>query len=266
MERYGPGHRERLRKRAQQGVDALRPHEIVELVLFFAVPRADVSDVARAMVAALGSPYEVFHAGPDRLMQIPGVTKGMAEWCAMTGELMDAYSDIRRSDLPRLWRCRDVIGYLSGRWRSVPAPQCRVLYLDYDARIMMHDAVCVSLYWWDGRCVRRIVEQALLLQAQRAILVQFVGTGPVTPEAEDREHLVSLARTLRAVEVELMDCLLVGEQGFYSMSVDDGMERARMDSELPWLHECYRGAEPAHEDIEGAWMDEQDRSVHEGEP
>ena len=119
MEQYWLGHRERLRLRAEKdGLEALRPHEILELVLFYAVPRADVAEVARALVGAMGSPQAVFHAPRDALLAVPGVTRAMADWLMLTGEMIDAYSVIEPGDQLRIWgSCRGA-GGLSPR-RSV---------------------------------------------------------------------------------------------------------------------------------------------------
>lgn len=157
----------------------------------------------------------------------------------MTGEVIDAYSAVDRSEQLRLWRFRDVIAFLSERWRDVPAPRCWVLYTDYDDRLMTHTDLCDSLHWADPMYTREIVEDALALQARHAILVMFVGTGPLELEKPDRDYMVALARTLRAIDVELLDCVMVGEQGYFSMNVDGGMETVRRESDAPALHERY---------------------------
>ena len=252
MAQYWLGHRERLRLRAEKdGLEALRPHEILELVLFYAVPRADVAEVARALVGAMGSPQAVFHAPRDALLAVPGVTRAMADWLMLTGEMIDAYSVIEPGDQLRIWRYRDLLGFLSGRWRSVPAPQCWMIYTDYDDRLMTYTVVCDSLHWADSLCTREMIEEALALQARHAFLILFIGAEGLELSQEDRDSLVSLARTLRAIDVELMDCVLVGEQGFYSLSVEGGMELVHRESPLPALHERYCARE---EQLDGGFV------------
>ena len=69
------GHRERLRRRMErEGWDALRPHEMVELVLYHAVPRQDLSDISRVLVDRFGSVGGVFRASREELLAVDGVT------------------------------------------------------------------------------------------------------------------------------------------------------------------------------------------------
>src|SRR6201996_4716138 len=67
------GHRERLRERfLKGGADALPDYEMLELVLFAALPRRDTKPLAKALIARFGSFAEVIAAAPARLMEIPG--------------------------------------------------------------------------------------------------------------------------------------------------------------------------------------------------
>ena len=68
------GHRERLKKRAQEvGLTALPPHEVIELLLFYAVPRQDVNELAHALIDRFETVTGVLSAGEEELMKVPGV-------------------------------------------------------------------------------------------------------------------------------------------------------------------------------------------------
>ena len=89
------GHRERLRRRMErEGWDALRPHEMVELVLYHAVPRQDLSDISRVLVDRFGSVGGVFRASREELLAVDGVTPTLADCLLTTGRLMRAYYDM----------------------------------------------------------------------------------------------------------------------------------------------------------------------------
>jgi DNA repair protein RadC len=67
------GHRERLRDRFRKGgADALGEYELLELILFRAMPRRDVKPLAKALIARFGSFAEVVSARPERLREIEG--------------------------------------------------------------------------------------------------------------------------------------------------------------------------------------------------
>jgi len=69
------GHRERLRTRLREaGADAIADYELLELVLFRAIPRRDVKPLAKALMARFGSFAEVIAARPERLVEIDGMS------------------------------------------------------------------------------------------------------------------------------------------------------------------------------------------------
>src|SRR5512139_876024 len=68
------GHRERLRERLRKaGEDAVSDYELLELVLFRAIPQRDVKPLAKELVAKFGSFAEVMAAPRTRLKEIKGV-------------------------------------------------------------------------------------------------------------------------------------------------------------------------------------------------
>src|SRR5271169_3008659 len=71
------GHRERLRTRFREGgSDALADYELIELILFRAIPRRDVKPLAKTLIARFGSFAEVMAAPPARLAEIDGMSAG----------------------------------------------------------------------------------------------------------------------------------------------------------------------------------------------
>ncbi len=68
------GHRERLRRRFREGgADAIPDYELLELILFRAVPRRDTKPLAKAILARLGSSAEAMNAPDELLREVPGL-------------------------------------------------------------------------------------------------------------------------------------------------------------------------------------------------
>ena len=110
------GHRRRLRQRAaREGWEALRPHEMVELVLNHAVPRQNLSDIARALVARFGTVGGVFAADREALLSVEGMTPRLAEWVGLTGDLMRAYYNLHAESDIRLSCYQEVQAFLKSR-------------------------------------------------------------------------------------------------------------------------------------------------------
>lgn len=262
---YWAGHRERLRRRAKAGgLEALRPHEILETLLGYVVPRVDLSDVARALIDAFGSVEAVLDSDRDRLMAVPGVTRRMADWLLSTGELISAYCGIRQESQFRIWRYRDMLDFLAPRWRSVSAPQIQVIYTDYDDHLLCCMKLSDSLCCDDPACARELMENALVLEARYVYLVGYVGLEPLELYPGEIEHVQALGRLLSAIDVRLVDFVLVGELGFGSLCKEGRLEDLRMSPEAGRLRERYLGE--YDDDDEGIEYDDGDRPLYEGEP
>ena len=110
-EGYWLGHRERLRLRAEaDGLEALRPHELLELVLFYAVPRVDTADVARA-IAESGRNVALYTGNDDNIVsdlltvhrftvngeekRVPTVGGLLGHWGAWTSRAVEIFREIR---------------------------------------------------------------------------------------------------------------------------------------------------------------------------
>lgn len=237
---YWVGHRQRLRERAEsEGLENLRPYEVIELILFYAVPRQDMTETARNLVNTFGSVEGVLHAEPGQLMRVPGITRGMVEWLQVTRELVDAYLPLCGAGRTRVFRYCDVLQYLLPRWRAVRPPECWMIYTDFDDQVITHSVICHSLAWNAKSCLREIVREAVSSEARHAVLIMFVGTQPLEIEWDEVEEIMRFGRTLHAVEVELLDCVLVNESGFYSLAKHGKMERTLIDNAQRAVFERY---------------------------
>lgn len=240
MDEYWIGHRERLRQRAEdEGWDSLRPYEMIELILYYAVPRQDMNEAARALVNHFGSVYGVMNATKEELMEVRGVSAGMAEWLMRTAELMHAYEAIGPEEHFRIKKHGDAIDFVSRHKNSAQAPECWMLYMDFDNRLLTQTVLCKSLLWWEAEYVRQSIREALALHARYAILVEFKGTQALEMDSEEKGQLLQFSRALRGVEVELLDNILAGESGYASMNAKRQMDQIRNESFNLTLHERY---------------------------
>ena len=103
------GHREKMREKyARAGADAFLPHELLELLLFYAVPYRDVNPTAHRLIERFGSLSGVLSASKDELCEVPGIGEHAADLIAAVKETADAaYSERlpdRREDRDTLIR------------------------------------------------------------------------------------------------------------------------------------------------------------------
>ena len=234
------GHRERLRRRMErEGWEALRPHEMVELVLFRAVPRQDVSDVSRLLVDRFGTVGGVFSASREQLLAVPGMTPNLAEWIGLTGELMRAYRDMQGRGVVRLSCCQELLAYVGSMTDQRGDARLWAIYSDFNFNMITYSDLRKGKSWWDAANVRRMVVDAIGNGARYVYMVLWTEDEPLPLEGEDIARLESIATVLRGVELDLVDCLIVGRENMLSMNAEGKMERIRSESGCMALHERY---------------------------
>ena len=82
------GHRERLRRRfSAHGLESFADHEVLELLLFYAIPRQDTNPIAHRLMEQFGSLEAVLSAQPEHLGQVAGVGEGTALFLRLVGQI-----------------------------------------------------------------------------------------------------------------------------------------------------------------------------------
>ena len=213
------GHRSRMRQRVQsKGFEGLEPHEIIEFLLFYAIPRQDVNELAHRLIDRFGSVRDVLNAEIPELESVPGVGKRTARWLALVGEAAAACANLSAEDRPMLKNCMDAFRYAAQAERKLVPPCCVQLCLDSAGRLLYRRMICDSLSWGEPATLREALEDMLASQARCAILLVFAGERSLEPQEYDAEHAAGYAGTLRAADCELLDVILVGGGALNSMN------------------------------------------------
>ena len=213
------GHRERLRLRMERdGWETLKPYEMVELVLFYAVPRRNVSDVARRLVDRFETVGGVFMASREALMEVPGVSAAMAEWIGLTGELIRSYDALRNAGGIRLSCYQEVLDFLKPRMEIWKEARLWAVYADFNFGLITFSDIRKREEWWDAANTRQMMVRAINNGARYVYMVLWTGNGPADLDDEEIARLESIRVSLKAVDLDLADCLLVGDGGISSMN------------------------------------------------
>jgi DNA repair protein RadC len=215
------GHRMRMKLRFMNfGLESFDDHNVLELLLFFAVPRGDVNPIAHALMKRFGKLSNVFDAHIDELMKIDGIGENAATLIKLIPQISRRYlisravssNDIylRKSReagqylLPFFYGERDEVVYM-----VCLDCKCRVL----DCREMFRGSVNAA-----GVSIRKIVENALNFNATNVILAHNHTSGVAIPSSEDKVTTRMVAEALSAVEIQLVDHIVVADDDFVSMS------------------------------------------------
>lgn len=240
------GHRQRLRDRAAaEGLDGFEPHQVMELLLFYAIPRQDVSELAHRLIHEFGSVRKVLLASQDRLMAVEGVGKRVAQWLEALGEAIEAYGELKPEDRPRIVNAASAFAFGKKLCRTVKAPCVYQISLTPAGVIRMCSEHCNSASWGEPEYLRGSLKEAMAVHARNVIIMIF--TQEAIPEISDydRKSAREYARVLRAVNAELVDVILAGSEQMVSM-FQSGDYKRESGQRTSVLAEMYlREVEPA---------------------
>lgn len=193
------GHRERLRQRFRQGgADALPDYELLELLLFRALPRQDVKPLAKALIARFGSFAEVAAASPERLKEVPGVGEAVVTELMITHAAAQRITkgEISRRTLLTSWDA--VIDYCRAAMAFAEREQFRILFLDKKNGLIADEVQGVGTVDHTPVYPREVMKRALELSASAIILVHNHPTWPfrsrsITPHHLETQELLGLS-------------------------------------------------------------------------
>lgn len=211
------GHRERLRDRADAGgLAALPDYELLELLLFRAVPRGDVKPLAKQLLVRFGSLGAVLAAGPEALKQVRGVGEAVARDLALVHEaaLRSAREQVARRTVISSWSA--LLAYVKAALAHEPREQVRVLFLDRKNQLIADEVVGRGTVDHAPLYPRELMRRALELSASSLILVHNHPSGDPTPSSADVEITRQIVEAGRTLRISVHDHLVVGRDGIAS--------------------------------------------------
>ena len=137
------GHRSRLREKVKAGgLATFSQHEVLELLLTFAIPRRDVNPLAHALTREFGSPHNVLHAPSEALLAVPGVGKKTADFLAAFCNVARALEDECVAERVRLQNPLESKAFLRGFFQHHVANVFWQFNLDLNGRLICSEAIC----------------------------------------------------------------------------------------------------------------------------
>ncbi|HZQ12220.1 MAG TPA: DNA repair protein RadC [Pseudolabrys sp.] len=211
------GHRERLRTRFREaGPEAVSDYELLELVLFRAIPQRDVKPLAKELIAKFGSFAEVVAAPRARLKE----TKGVGE--AVVDELKIVHAaanrllrgEVRKQPVLSSWS--SVLDYCRTSMAFADKEQFRVLFLDKRNQLIADEVQQTGTVDHTPVYPREVVKRALELSATALILVHNHPSGDPTPSRADIQMTQSIVEVARPLGIAVHDHIIVGKEGHAS--------------------------------------------------
>ena len=219
METNHNGHRERKRQKflKQGNLENFEEHEILELLLFYAIPRKNTNDIAHALIDKFGSLAKVFDADIEVLQEIDGISINSAIFIKLMPQMCKKYFNAEISPFA-FNSTDDFIQFGIKQYIGETKEILRGLYLDSSNSYVSCDifgdasnptAVIMS--------VNRIIEKASKYDANHLVLYHNHPSGDCTPSTEDIMATKRLVQILNSLNITLIDHIIISKNLGLSM-------------------------------------------------
>lgn len=213
------GHRQRLKKRfLEEGLDNFTEVQVLELLLFYCIPRQDTNPIAHELLNHFGSLSQVMEAPVEELKKVKGIGENTATFLHLTMEAGRYYMvnrSIQSTILPTIEKCAEyMVPFFFGRRNETVFLLC----LDAKCKVLCCKEVGEGSVNSAGISVRRIVETALGANATTVVLAHNHPSGVALPSGEDIQTTRRIAMALQAVEIHLADHIVVADDDYVSMA------------------------------------------------
>jgi DNA repair protein RadC len=218
---YIRDHRGRLRERFLSGGAAAMPdYEILELVLFRAIPRRDVKPIARALLERFGDFAGVLSAPSERLGEIDGVGPSVITELRVVEAAAHRLAQARVMGRPAISSWAALLDYCRTSMAHRTTEQFRVFFLDRKNVLIADEEQAHGTVDHVPVYPREVVKRALILDASALILVHNHPSGDPTPSQADIAMTGEIHRAAEALALVLHDHVIIGKSGELSFRAD----------------------------------------------
>ncbi len=211
------GHRERLKARFERaGISGLQEYEVLELLLFYALPRRDVKPLAKELLKRFGSLKGVLDADREALQATPGIGRHAAVLVGIVREVAALSLRQRAEEREQISSTKELIDYCLASMGGLQDEHFAVICLNARNRIIQVETVQEGIVNQAVVYPRKVLEKALAHKASAIILVHNHPSGHVRPSDADIRLTRILQDAARVMDIALHDHLIVGGNRFFS--------------------------------------------------
>lgn len=208
------GHRQRVKDRfLRDGLDGFEKHNVLELVLFYALPQRDTNPIAHALIDRFGSVRGVFEASVEELCRVDGVSEHTATLLKLIPASMRyAASEI---DKGMYFDSLNKLGaWLVKCYEGLTVETVMLVLMDANTRVLELVKVGEGSVNQVRMDTRKLIEHALRTNAAMVVLAHNHPHGAAVPSNEDLATTQAVAEAFAAIHVEFVEHLLIAEGTF----------------------------------------------------
>lgn len=219
MENIHEGHRKRMKERfMKSGLDDFAPHNVLEFLLFYSIPRGDTNPIAHRLIDAFGSLSGVFDATPEELVKVSGVGESTAILISMIPQMARKYLEDKADAVNVVGGCGDIGAYLLPKFVGRTNEALMMVSIDNKNKVISCSVVAEGTVDSAKVSRRKVMEEAMKVKATRVILAHNHPRGVAVPSAEDVAMTREIGRLFAQVGIELVDHIIIADDDYVSMA------------------------------------------------
>lgn len=231
-------HRDRLKQRfLEHGLDSFEPHQILELILFFAIPRKDTNPIAHNLLKRFGSLAEVFNAPASELEKVDGIGPHASMFLKVQHSLFLKYHEIqseKKLDLKKHDACVD---FIKQKLKYLNREEFHITCVDNKLQLIRHLPLFKGNVNSAVINIRELTAKVLETDASAVIISHNHPSGYPQPSEEDEYITETLMLSLKYQDVELLEHIIIAGEEHYSFHKNGKMSKYRenINKKIPRL-------------------------------
>ena len=212
------GHRQRMMKRYfENGFSGFEEHEILEMLLFYFLPRVNTNEIAHSLIEHCGSLQKVFKSPVETLKEVSGVGENTASALKFIGDFFE-YVILKSSNNEVFFNSTEsFVKYSKEKYRTLPHECFSVYYLDSQLRLLFNDDFQSNDSGMAEFYIPRIAKKAVQYNTKNVILSHNHPNGGCRPSVTDFSTTRRLATVFSGLGIGLIDHIIISGDKDYSM-------------------------------------------------
>lgn len=211
-------HRKRLRQRfINEGLEHFEDHEVLELLLFYAIPQKDTNATAHYLLDRFGSISEVFEASVPELMKIDGVGERSAVLISLIPQIFRKYT-ASKSNTSKICGIEEIAKFAYNCFVGRTDEYFLLICVDNKCTMLNHHFVSKGTVDSSNVDLRKIIQILVGSKATAAIVAHNHPRGNSIPSKSDLNTTITIASALKPLGIKLLDHIIVSVDEYTSMA------------------------------------------------
>lgn len=203
------GHRQRLRAKFLSAPETLEDHELLELMLFYAIPRSNTNEIAHKLLSRFGSIKGIVNAGLPALKEIKGVGENAALFLRVISDYTARY-ERSKVELSTPFTSHEALGaYMRSLFVGTDNEEAYLIMFDSSMRLLLCEKVSEGYSAGSVISTRTVASIALASNAPTAALVHNHPGGKPIPSGDDISITGHIRWFLNSMQIHLIDHFIV---------------------------------------------------------